>query len=484
MKKLSFLMAALLVAMTGCQKEPQVTDGNAETKGYVALNINLPNAVTKADPTFNDGEAKEFAVKTVHLVLYDNFGAYCTAKDVTIDGWTNNAEDHITSTGKTGAIEVENGNITQALVLINSPFAIGDYETAGTFEALNVALTKTAAALTDDATGFFMSNAPYYDGVTVKSLYKIDVKKTEAEALLAANANPAVKVERAVAKVTVDFGAGSFDKPGIGTAVLKNWELDMTNDKLFPVRKAQDWRTVNTGMESSLGLIYWAEDPNYKTAFGAFDDSEFSRGPQTYLGTDESFEYCLENTFDIERMTQTNTTRVMLQAEYTPAGTTLGSDKTWFWVGNAKEVVTIDQVATTTGEDVATIKAAVSAGDCSSVTIGAKTLTEWYDGKNVTCFVDALCYYPVRIRHFKDTEIGYTPDFATEFSGTAYQAKELGRYGVLRNTWYKLTITGISEPGTPTPEDPENQLDDVVKQYVACNIDILAWGVREHNVEL
>lgn len=479
-------MAALLVAMTGCQKEPVGDNSlNTETKGYVALNINLPNAVTKADPTFNDGDdAKEYAVKTVHLVLYDNTGAYCTAKDVTIDGWTNNAEDHITSTGKTGAIEVENGNITQALVLINSPFAIGDYETAGTFDALNVELTKTAAALTDDATGFFMSNAPYYDGATVKSLYKIDVKKTEADALLAANANPAVKVERAVAKVTVDFGTGSFEKPGIGTAVLKKWELDMTNDKLFPVRKAQDWSTVNTGMQSSLGLIYWAEDPNYNTAFGAFNDSEFSRGPQTYLGSDDSFEYCLENTFDIERMTQTNTTRVMLQAEYTPAGTTLGSDKTWFWVGNAKEVVTIDQVSTKTGEDVATIKAAVSAGDCSSVTIGAKTLTEWYDGKNVTCFVDALCYYPVRIRHFKDTEIGYTPDFATEFSGTAYQAKELGRYGVLRNTWYKLTITGISEPGTPTPEDPENQLDDVVKQYVACNIDILAWGVREHNVEL
>ena len=66
-------MAALLVAMTGCQKEPQMgsegTDANA--KAYVSLKINLPTEVGRRAEGFNDGDPKEYSVNNVTLVFFN-----------------------------------------------------------------------------------------------------------------------------------------------------------------------------------------------------------------------------------------------------------------------------------------------------------------------------------------------------------------------------------------------------------------------------
>ena len=62
--------------------------------------------------------------------------------------------------------------------------------------------------------------------------------------------------------------------------------------------------------------------------------------------------------------------------------------------------------------------------------------------------------------------------------------KHLGRYGVVRNNWYQLTVKSVSGPGEPDipviPDEPA----DARESYINCEINILSWAVREQDVVL
>lgn len=510
MKKISIMMAALLVAMTGCQKEPQVTpDGNdANAKHYVAVNIALPNnAATRADAdpghndNFADGEAKEYQVNDVTLVFYTaEAGDYTFKQAVSANPspWANNGtEDNITLSGNTGAIKVDHADISHVLVLVNAQGLTADY-TGKTFSEFNVALTKTAediiGAAGDD---FFMSNAPVFDETskTFSVLVPITVYSTEAEARAhATECN--VKVERAAAKVQVAF-EDSYDATQYeGTAVFNNWALDVTNKSFFPVHKYEDysgaatwWASadafVNAGIFSSLSKrTYFSVDPNYSESYDAANFNYLTAGDVTL--TESNVAYCLENTFTTGNMNQNQTTRVVLKAEFTPDGFTAGD--TWYMVGSAKTAYTETALLTLLSEKAGVT---VAAGDLEFDAKSALVYTgKTYEAAeasvgNVYKYTNGVCYYPVLIRHFIATEHGHTGEsaFWTSYE-TGYKPCDLGRYGVVRNNWYKLTVNSVSEPGVPVmPETPDTP-DDEITRYCACTIDILAWNVRNQGVDL
>ncbi|MBR2035692.1 MAG: Mfa1 fimbrilin C-terminal domain-containing protein, partial [Prevotella sp.] len=98
-----------------------------------------------------------------------------------------------------------------------------------------------------------------------------------------------------------------------------------------------------------------------------------------------------------------------------------------------------------------------------------------------------ICYYEARIKHFGDTS---TPWSKGETVNDGAQKHE-GRYGVVRNNWYELNVTGISAIGsaeipTDEPTDPTNpdNPDDEQDQYIAFQINILSWAKRTQDVEL
>lgn len=77
-----------------------------------------------------------------------------------------------------------------------------------------------------------------------------------------------------------------------------------------------------------------------------------------------------------------------------------------------------------------------------------------------------------------------TPWTTGEPYGTKNE-KYLGRYGVLRNNWYELSVnkvTGLGYPDVPEvkPTDP----DDENEQYINVAVKILDWAKRSQNVEL
>lgn len=110
---------------------------------------------------------------------------------------------------------------------------------------------------------------------------------------------------------------------------------------------------------------------------------------------------------------------------------------------------------------------------------------------SIQYFKDGVAYYQTTfIKHFGDdpTKFENASDSGDEDSevdgGTYNDADHLGRYGVLRNNWYELTITGVTGPGSPTiPKDPEEPVD-ATHSYINAQINILSWAKRQQDVEL
>ena len=94
----------------------------------------------------------------------------------------------------------------------------------------------------------------------------------------------------------------------------------------------------------------------------------------------------------------------------------------------------------------------------------------------VEYFQKGVCYYNILIRH--DDAI------------TATMAH--GKYGVVRNNWYTLTINSVKQPGTAwipdktDPTDPENpgEDNDDEEAYLSVNITVNPWTTWSQGVDL
>ena len=439
------------------------------------------------------------------------------------------------------------GNEYFALIILNNDGESKvKLPTSGTYSAWNVAnKVQGAAAFLDSSNGFYMANAPQYSTDEPTTLVPIKgVYSTKAEA----QTNPAttVYVERGMAKVTVN-GSDFTIKDASSTyntdkVTINNWTLDVLNKSTFPVhvttglKKDFDaiWTTprfVATG--STPQRVYWGKDPNYDkstlTTVEACQDEFYivDNNGNTYNGDASSTFtwsanttplYCLENTFDLDNMKQGQTTRVVFKATYTPHNLT-GTDKTFFMIGNntqiwtkdalvkqitskAKEMLKSTAVVVTINTDAPLLKGGSHLLSAADVTIkdGEVDKTAAFDyatlntklGLNNTemdvnntpkvgikTYENGECYYIARIKHFNEL----TP----WASGQTYtdNAKFLGRYGVLRNNWYDLTVSKVSAPGYPdvpvvNPETP----DDEDTKYINVEVKILDWAKRSQQIEL
>lgn len=98
----------------------------------------------------------------------------------------------------------------------------------------------------------------------------------------------------------------------------------------------------------------------------------------------------------------------------------------------------------------------------------------------VTVYVNGYSYYEVPLRHFNDIEVD-------EYNGEGnYLPKHLGRYGIVRNNFYKLTVKAITTPGKPITGKPIPTVDKDDKEdyFIDVVIEVLSWNVRNQNVEL
>lgn len=333
-------------------------------------------------------------------------------------------------------------------------------------------------------------------------------------------------------------------KPTKSQVTFSNWALDITNKKTFAVHNIDGlssdfgaiWTTDRfTGINNR---VYWGKDPNYdnedlKKNDATGDDlrnkefnfitatSEINKDFTNATKTNPV--YCLENTFNLKNMYQGQTTRVIFKAKYTPKDDTGDladpADGTFYTIGNMKTILNTDKLKAavdavanpvlptgytidytnfkTEGSHV--IKAEYIKNASGTVldptaSYGKKTGAEIVKDINdklglkagrpeemvgINTYLKGATYYIARVKHFSSLKWQ---------SGESYgdnNDKYLGRYGMLRNNWYELTVGNVYGPGYPgvPPVDP-NQPDDENEKYLSVSVKILSWAKRSDTVDL
>lgn len=382
---------------------------------------------------------------------------------------------------------------------------------------------------------------------TLVSIDKNKIYASEAEANKTTNDCAAtVYVERGVAKMTVaDPGTKTVKNKATSTdtqskVTFSKWALDITNKKTYAVHNidglSKDFPAIWTTKRftGTNNRVYWGTDPNYNLAELNTNDAKrkeefnFITAPSEINKdftntTNTNPVYCLENTFNLANMYQGQTTRVIFKATYTPkddAGTPLAEqDGTFYTIGNMTTILkeadlkkAVDAAATsvlsgctvdytnlkTEGSHVITL---TDIKDPTGKTLVADTVYSGMTGTQIVkeindklglkagrpeemvginTYLRGVTYYIARVKHFGSL----TPWNSGESYGTD-NGKYLGRYGMLRNNWYELTVGNVYGPGYPgvPPVDP-TQPDDENEKYLSVSVKILSWAKRSQNVDL
>lgn len=134
---------------------------------------------------------------------------------------------------------------------------------------------------------------------------------------------------------------------------------------------------------------------------------------------------------------------------------------------------------------------------------------EFADAVLLNFYKGGVSYYNVRIKHFGDYETPW--DASKEYvagggdgvneiyygvlkaeTPTAAQiakaqSRFLGRYGVVRDNWYKLSIDKIGKIGDAEPVDPSTTTpdtpDDEIENFISVHVHILPWVLRQQSVQ-
>ena len=374
-----------------------------------------------------------------------------------------------------------------------------------------------------------------------------NIYPTKAQAENGANAAE-VYVERGVAKMTVTANTTEVkdrqDKTTVTKSTVKfeKWALDITNKKAYAVHNVDglttDWASIwsTDRFTGKNNRVYWAKDPNYDkvnlNTADATNDTErekefnFIDATTNIDGDLSKPAYCLENTFNLANMYQGQTTRVIFKATYSPkdaTGVSLAeADGTFYTIGNLTSALNTSKLEEAVNKAAESVLAGCTvdittninkAGShvitCADIKKGGVALvaTDTYGTMTGQQIVDAInkalglkagrpeemvgintydkgvTYYIARVKHFGDTKTPWGS--GDEKYGTGNEEKYLGRYGMLRNNWYDMTVGNVYGPGFPgvPPVDP-NQPDDEDEKYLSVSVKILDWAKRSQTVDL
>lgn len=425
-------------------------------------------------------------------------------------------------------------NVANGFTMTNAPLTTGKSGTT----APSSAATTTLATINKEnilPTAEEASNHPAADIYVERSVAKVTVTKSSTAS------------DKIEGTTNIKYSIKGFDLDNTNTTsfIVRNadetattWYKLKSNSNL--VNGDDKYRFIGvspvdgTSEESKkLYRTYWAKDPNYDnttTAINSSSSTQDGEGHDRFVGIDKP-KYCMENTFNVAHQTQVNTTRAILRVQMYKEGETAG--KTYYMYNNdvntfasegtnfdtevknnaknipevkaeGKEVASyeLEDAKDESGNKIAgykQIKSVTFTGETSSTNTGdAFDAIKKYFGE-IAEYKDGYAYYPVLIKHFGD---GLTPwnkegdekEWLTQPSAgdvnniypddARRDANYLGRYGVVRNNWYELSVNKVLRPGSPVINSPSTNPDDELNSYISVSINILSWAKRKQNVDL
>lgn len=329
---------------------------------------------------------------------------------------------------------------------------------------------------------------------------------------------------------------------------VTGWDLTVTNKSYYPVKivgtdNATDWsKAIKYQMatlwnDATNHRSYWAVDPNYYNTTvlkGMGSDFNYKTTQAITSGlsatTSDNIKYCLENTFNVSGQNKNQTTAVIIKGAYTLNGVAAGSDlyrisgtvyslsgiQTYLAERLAANGYTVDgtnpivansiTIDNNTATNLLTVKYPTQIQKSSTnYDINDAIIAIYSTNRSISFYPKGECFYSVQIKNFGDDIKLYNAD------GTLYSyngisginaSDKLGRYGVVRNTWYKISINSISGIGASVPEDPTQPInpdpnypdptdptpdptpDDTNNYYINAQINILPWAVRTQGADL
>lgn len=332
-------------------------------------------------------------------------------------------------------------------------------------------------------------------------------------------------------------------KSFLGRDYSTTWNAYATEKTPAPVNKYRFVGSSALRDGVSRFRTYWGTDPNYDS----FDVNKYAenfvccktkKGEEAVVGADPTFEskygednpqYCFENTFDVDNMQTRQMTRAIVRVKFFGGNTfyTFNDDKTSLYdkneMSNRVKGVILNNVdvintlkttypgGTVTANDVVldfeepnatdkkvvlkSVKVKRPTGAASStpaettISLTATPNTQFGIG-DIVAYVNGIAYYPITIKHFGDDLTPWSNKTATNANpyGTTKQAENfLGRYGVLRNNWYNITVNSIKNVGSAVV--PEIKIDDETtgdktEQYISVRINVLSWAKRNQSENL
>ena len=515
------------------------------TSGTRAVSDGTPgfNEGTAAEYEVKNGTILIFDAKTDQFVTSADLGTMNPWTDVNENGVTTAAIATVQLTN------VSVKGTYKALVLLNNNTKDDKTKkvtlptTADTYATWSKDASKANADNYVSLNGIFMANAPMYKDETTEPTTLVDIKGVYASKE-EAQANPAttIYVERGLAKVTMKdfetkgYSIGDGTTYAGATVKIEKWQLDVTNKSTFPVHQIGGLSSTTTGFANiwstprfydgdnkTFKRVYWGVDPNYnnadyqdlencKTAFKMIENKDV-----TGAAGEANPQYCLENTFDLNNMKQGQTTRVVFKAVFTPNG--FKTVQTFYKIGNNTDIwkeadlkqqiktVALNVMGITTPEEQAKYDVDLSKGTNISGKAGQhliKAANITYSGEaassqvtddnvdkinkklglsdaaGISTYLNGEAYYIARIKHFNELT-PWTPGKAYDSDNAGF----LGRYGVLRNNWYELSVNKVSGLGYPdVPEVKPTVPDDENDQYISVSVKILSWAKRSQKIDL
>jgi len=524
---LAILTAGLIFISCSDSSDEVENKGQPEGDyGYISFSLinSSVSGVTKAEVY---GTADENKVNSALIVLYDGDTPATSVVKYQIK-LTNIGEPsapgddmHSISPGtsattyRTKAQRIEKKDYKLA-VFINPPGTLeGFTEEDDKLEDMQAVATITVNGLTQRT----VESSTYTDNFLMGNFAGLvdvdenDIWDTEDEAVAAP---VKVDVERAVAKVSLSVDGDIEDNSTTLAATIGDiyWDVDVINTKTFWMRQtAATLDGTNEGTANREKM--YATDPNMSGQSRLGDKSETlssefvsKYGPidLPFDGADEDLAaYVSENTMVAAEQWEDVTTTVLISAVITPTRTffspSFTSTEPYFLYRNKVFTLTDIQeiyaayntpetTITSAGEiwediiketdyaDIIALPAILEAiksnfgNNYASFTL--TTSQDVYHANGTVSYFAAGApnYYYVPIRHFSNTQ---QPD-----------AMAYGRYGVVRNNWYNLTLNSINSYGTAEVPKLEDRLDPDDKEgnWLSIEFKILPWMQRNQGVDL
>lgn len=505
------VVALLLLGLTACDNQNKGSDLDTNKYGYASFSISLPNASLKAGVggvgggVTYDGTLDERKVTKVLVGIYGTDGICIERLDLDIktnDSGAYDGNDFVTPTGDATfttkakkIVKSKTPGATYKIVVFLNPTASVD---GIVVKGRGLADLENSAKYNQDevvsANGIMMSNAKGYVEMGMDAL------KGTAEAAETATDKPKINVERAVAKVFVNNSAPNPSGALSGaTAEMKGWNLDVINKKMFYIRqmdKLADGADEATAADS-IRFAAYAKDPNMTQMTADDEEFDYKDNTKGLSGTDlwtagytnDDFgHYVPENTMNADAQKNQVSTSVIFAIKILPSG-----------FASETQYVTYKNVPYKMTEFLTKLEASKTTGDAANgmpggfmEEVGGLVATDFGDvditsggqdglaakiakGKsfkigNIRFYSDAINYYTMPIRHFNNTQAPNTMQY--------------GRYGIVRNNIYKLSVLSIKNFGDPVVPVIPDEPNDKTTGYLSMDVTILPWLIRESSYEL